>query len=192
MITPLLQEWNGSIPCLLEQEWNELSIPCRKFPKNLKKLLIYGAFCLKGGRTNFSENVIFNLKPSYFGQFGIASSKGLCNKKKWDHRQYGGTQFRRHRTFRGQNGGTPQNNFQNFLLNIFLKSINEKSNTFQPLLNTHFRAFSDFLSCGSLGPRCTKSKKKPKIKTNKTSKITTKTTLTLKMTQKIRTQLPHC
>ena len=28
----------------------------------------------------------------------------------------------------------------------------EKSNTFWPLLNTYFRAFSDFQSCGSLGP----------------------------------------
>ena len=26
------------------------------------------------------------------------------------------------------------------------------SNTFQPLLNTSFRAFSDLLRCGSLGP----------------------------------------
>ena len=28
---------------------------------------------------------------------------------------------------------------------MFLKAINEESNTFQPLLNTHFRAFSDLI-----------------------------------------------
>ena len=36
--------------------------------------------------------------------------------------------------------------------NIFLKSLYEMSNTFQALLNTYFRAFSDLNSCGSLGP----------------------------------------
>ena len=41
---------------------------------------------------------------------------------------------------------------RSFWLNIFLKSLFEKSNTFQQLLNTYFRAFSDLLSCGPLGP----------------------------------------
>ena len=35
--------------------------------------------------------------------------------------------------------------FQHFWLNIFLKSLSEKSNTFQQLLNTYFRAFRDLL-----------------------------------------------
>ena len=39
----------------------------------------------------------------------------------------------------------------NFWLDIFIKSSYEKSNVFQSLLNTYFRAFSDLLSCESLG-----------------------------------------
>ena len=51
----------------------------------------------------------------------------------------------------GKNWGTPEKNF-NIFFNIFLKALCEKSNTFQPLLNTYFRAFSNLLSSGSLGP----------------------------------------
>ena len=40
---------------------------------------------------------------------------------------------------------------QNFLLNIFLKSLFEKSTPFQPLLNAYFGAFSDMLSWGHKG-----------------------------------------
>ena len=38
------------------------------------------------------------------------------------------------------------------LSKIFVKLIYEKSNTFQSLLNIHFRAFGDLQSCGSFGP----------------------------------------
>ena len=63
-----------------------------------------------------------------------------------------GAHFWIHRTLRGQNGGTHQKRFQNFWFKSFIKSIYEKSNTFQPLLNIHFRAFGDVQSCGSFGP----------------------------------------
>ena len=50
---------------------------------------------------------------------------------------------------RGPKLGYPLTNFQNFRLDIFIKSFYEKSNTFHLLLNTYFRASSDSLSCGS-------------------------------------------
>ena len=43
--------------------------------------------------------------------------------KKWGHRQFWGTHFLRHRNLRGRNGGTPPKIFQNFGLEIFLRSI---------------------------------------------------------------------
>ena len=50
---------------------------------------------------------------------------------------------------RGPKLGYPLKIFQNFRLDIFIKSFYEKSNTFHLLLNTYFRASSDSLSCGS-------------------------------------------
>ena len=43
--------------------------------------------------------------------------------KKWGHRRFWGAHFWRHRNLRGQNGGTPPKKFQNFWLEIFLRSI---------------------------------------------------------------------
>ena len=63
-----------------------------------------------------------------------------------------GDHFWKHRTSRGQNGGTQYKYFYNVWLNIFSKSLYEKSNIFHPLLNIYFRAFSDLLRCGLLGP----------------------------------------
>ena len=71
------------------------------------------------------------------------SRKGLCNKKSG---VIVSAHFWRYHTLRGQNGGTP---YLTFWLNTILY---EKSKTFQLLLNTHFRAFDDSLSCGSLEP----------------------------------------
>ena len=44
---------------------------------------------------------------------------------------------------------THKKKYQNFWLNIFLKSLIAKWNTFQPLLKTYLQAFSNLLSCGS-------------------------------------------
>ena len=48
--------------------------------------------------------------------------------------------------------GYPLDFFQNFWFNIFLKSSVEKSNTCELRLNTYFRTFSNYLTCGPLGP----------------------------------------
>ena len=70
--------------------------------------------------------------------------------KKWGHRQCWGGHFWRLRTLRGKMGVPHEKKVQNFWLNIFLKPLCEKSNTFQPILNIYFRAFSDWLSFWSL------------------------------------------
>ena len=67
------------------------------------------------------------------------------------HGMCGGAHFWRQHILKGLNGEALQK-IQKFWWEILIKSIYEKSNTFQLLLNTNFRAFGDLLSCGSLGP----------------------------------------